>query len=53
MLSNHMFSTKKVQEAGRPVGSIEVCSNDIPFGLLEEECRRPVGKAGHPFKGEN
>jgi hypothetical protein len=30
MLPNYMFSTK-AQEAGKLVGSIEICCNDIPF----------------------
>jgi hypothetical protein len=53
MLPNYMFSTKKVQEAEKPVGPIEICYNDILFGVREEECRTPPRKATHPFEGRN
>jgi hypothetical protein len=53
MLPNYMFSTKKVQEAEKPVGPIEICYNDILFGVWEEECRTPLRKATHPFEGRN
>jgi hypothetical protein len=53
MLPNHMFSTRKAQERRKLVGPIEICCSDILFGVLEEECRRPVRKAAHSSKGEN
>jgi hypothetical protein len=41
MLPNYMFSTKKSQEVGKPAGPIEICCNDILFGVWEEEYRTP------------
>jgi hypothetical protein len=46
----HRFSTKKAQEEGKLVGPIEICCNDILFGLWEEECRTRVRKAAYPFE---
>jgi hypothetical protein len=53
MLTNHLFSIKKVPEAVEPVGPIEVCCDDTLFGVWEEECRTPVRKAAHRFEREN
>jgi hypothetical protein len=47
MLPNH------IEVLGKPVRPIEVCCDDILFGLWEEECRTPVRKAAHPFEREN
>ena len=50
MLPNHMFSAKEAQEAGKPVSPIDICCNDILFGVREEEYRTPVRKAAHLFE---
>jgi hypothetical protein len=41
---------KKAQESRKLVGPIEICCNEILFGVWEEECRTPVRKAAHPLR---
>jgi hypothetical protein len=50
MLPKLYVLDQEAQEAEKPVRSIEICCNDILFGVWEEEYRTPVRKAAHPFE---
>jgi hypothetical protein len=44
---------KKAQEAGKPVGPIEIYCNDILFVCWKMSAGGQIRKAAHPFEGEN